>query len=292
MLNAVKEHWGKESLESLRMECRIRAKDKSERWILIRAVNIHDQSGRLYHVTIMAEDITEMKNAEKTIYDSEAKLRYLSTKLLETQEDERRRLATELHDNFGPSLAAVKFAIEQVKNTIGDHVNLQIKNTLTTAINQVKSIAKQTSHLQMDLRPSMLDELGLLDTIDWFCTEYQNIYSHIKVDLQLKITEGIIQDSLKIVIFRILQEALNNVAKHSQANKVTITFVRENDELRLSIEDNGNGFDPESILQKRRAKGGFGLVSMNERAEFSKGNFTLQTAPGEGVAVSVSWPLS
>jgi signal transduction histidine kinase len=138
----------------------------------------------------------------------------------------------------------------------------------------------------MNLRPALLDDLGLLPTIGWFVREYQTTYPSIRVEKQTEIEETQLPDPLKAVIYRILQEAMNNIAKHSKANLVSIFLMRKKDDrIELVIEDNGIGFDMESV------KRGLGLGSMRERAELSVGSFDIKSVEGRGTVIRASWPI-
>lgn len=138
----------------------------------------------------------------------------------------------------------------------------------------------------MNLRPALLGDLGLLPTIGWFVRDYQKTYPHIRVEKQTEIEETQMPDPLKPVIYRILQEAMNNIAKHSKANRVSISLMRKRgDRIELVIEDNGIGFDTESV------KKGLGLGSMRERAELSGGLFDNESVKGKGTVIRASWPI-
>jgi signal transduction histidine kinase len=136
-----------------------------------------------------------------------------------------------------------------------------------------------------DLRPSVLDDLGIVPAMNWFCREYQKTYSHICVEKQIDVSENDVNDSLKTAIFRVSQEAMNNVAKHSKATAVDLGLRKENGEIELTIRDNGQGFNPETTRK------GLGLSTMRERVELSGGTFDLQSAIGKGTLIHVSWPL-
>ena len=137
----------------------------------------------------------------------------------------------------------------------------------------------------MDLRPTVLDDLGILATIGWFTREFQKVYSHISVERQISVEENEIPDSLKTALFRVMQEAMNNVAKHSKANLIRFILKKAKDEVALSIEDNGEGFDPENIKQ------GLGLTSMRERTELSGGTFEIESTVGKGTIIRASWAI-
>jgi signal transduction histidine kinase len=151
---------------------------------------------------------------------------------------------------------------------------------LHDAIDEVRSIS-------MGLRPSMLDDLGLVVTIGWFCRESQSLYPTIRIKKRVGIEESEIPDALKIVIFRVLQEALNNIGKHAGASTVSVELERTGGTLMLRIEDDGRGISPEVF----RVSKGLGLSSMKERAKLSSGRFTVDTRYGTGTVVKVVWPL-
>jgi len=143
-----------------------------------------------------------------------------------------------------------------------------------------------------ELRPSLLDDLGIMATISWQCREFQNIYRHIRIEKNLTVSEEDIPDDLKIVIFRILQEAMNNSAKHSEADRIILSLHRPNATLQLSIEDNGMGFDYQTALSNMNVTSGLGLIGMRERTELSFGVFKLVSNTNEGTRVMASWQIS
>jgi signal transduction histidine kinase len=140
--------------------------------------------------------------------------------------------------------------------------------------------------MQQDLRPSMLDDLGLLTTIGWLCRKFGEAHSDIRIDRNINIEEREVPASLKLVIFRILQEALNNVAKHSKASLVRLCLNKVGKGIELTISDNGRGFDVGET-----PRNGLGIVSMRERAELSNGSFAIESVEGKGTTVRVTWAL-
>ena len=228
------------------------------------------------------------RSVQRALEESREEWRFLSTRLLESQEEERRRLAAELHDNIAPFLGSVKFGLETIiakqKEGPGE------KEMLLTVVGMVKSIAGQLEHIRHALRPSMLDDLGFIESMDWYCGEFEEIYRHIRVKSSVLASERNIPEHLKIVLFRILQEALNNVAKHSEASLVHLSLISEADTFRLVIEDNGKGFESAALKRRRERIGrGFGLVSMQERVEATGGRFDLATSAGRGVRIEACW---
>ncbi len=236
-------------------------------------------------------DITERKRAERALQESEEQLRFLSSQLLKAQENERKRIAQELHDGIGQILSAIKFGVEDTLNRLGKNASLEAVDELEVVIPVIQNGMEEVRRICLDLRPSILDDLGILATISWFCREFQMIYSNIHIEQQIDIQEEEVPEMLKIVIYRIVQEALNNIAKHSKANQVSLTLKRSNHTIKLCVEDNGLGFDLVDARSKDNSKRGLGLASMKERTEFSGGSFAIKSLPGKGSAISASWSL-
>jgi signal transduction histidine kinase len=140
----------------------------------------------------------------------------------------------------------------------------------------------------MALRPTTLDDLGLLATIAWFTREFQITYPHMEVDRLVEVEEFEVPESLKTNIFRILQEAMNNAAKYSEASRITVVLRQVLGDLQLMVGDNGVGFNP-SETRRHALGGGFGLASMRERAELFGGSLILTSSPGEGTMVIARW---
>jgi signal transduction histidine kinase len=138
----------------------------------------------------------------------------------------------------------------------------------------------------------MLDDLGLLPTLSWFCRRFQTLYSGIGVNKEVTIEESEVPPPLKIVVFRITQEALNNVAKHSKANTVRLCLRKKIEgRMELVVEDNGQGIDLEKIFKPKTASRGLGLTNMRERTELSGGSFVIESTLGKGTTVRASWPI-
>jgi signal transduction histidine kinase len=131
-----------------------------------------------------------------------------------------------------------------------------------------------------------------LETMVDFCERYQSTYTSIKTDLQIKTTEPEIPEYLKVPIFRIFQEAMNNAAKHSNASRILVSIQRNADKLELAIKDDGTGFELADVLAANGHGRGLGLSTMQERAELSGGSLSFSTAPGDGTTVLASWTLS
>jgi PAS domain S-box-containing protein len=258
-------------------------------WIQDRGQIICDEDGVVDYVSGAFFDVTHRKMAEEALRESEKELRLLSGQLLTAQEQERGRIARELHDGIGQSLSAIKFKIEDALGQMGKDVAESSVNSLNSLIPIIQSTVEEVRRITMDLRPSTLDDLGILATIGWFCREFQETYATVRIEKEIGLGESDIPESLKIVIYRVLQEALNNVAKHSGADSVTIFLTKRDNTLELTIEDNGCGFDLKEAFDLDGSKRGFGLGSMKERTELSGGSFSLESIRRKGTTVQASW---
>ena len=145
--------------------------------------------------------------------------------------------------------------------------------------------------MQGDLWPYVLDDIGLAATIDWYCREFGKNHSGLAIEMKNEITDRDVPSSAKIVIYRILQEALSNVAKHSQASRVTLRLMRKDHGIEFTVHDNGIGFDPEEAIAKRASWGGLGLLNIKARTELSGGSFGIESVKGKGTTVKASWPI-
>ena len=236
------------------------------------------------------ERTAEIVRAGEKLRRSEEELRLLSSQLLTAQETERRRIAGELHDGLGQTFSAIKFKLEEVRSGVGKGIGEADVRYLGSTISLIQHAVEEVRRITMDLRPSTLDDLGILATITWLSREFQKIYSTIKIEREINIDENDVPESLKIVIFRVLQETLNNAAKHSEADFVHLRLSKTDDSLELAVEDNGKGFKVEEALAVPSSERGFGLGSMRERTELSGGTFVIDSNKGKGTTVRASWP--
>jgi len=219
---------------------------------------------------------------------TERKLRHLSSQLLNAQERERKLVAQEIHDSIGGKLTAIKYTFERQLEQTGmnsgeeDVSSQELLSMLQEAIREVRRISTS-------LRPAVLDDLGILSAIQWQCREFQKVYSWLKIETRLEAKEQEIPESLKIVIYRVLQESLNNIARHSEAERVFITLEKRKTNLLFSVRDNGVGFDPKALEASPGHPRGLGLLGMRERVELSGGVFFVESVKDSGTTVQASW---
>ncbi len=234
-------------------------------------------------------DILERRRAEEALRESERQLRYLSAQLFRAQEEERTRVARQLRDSIGLSLNAIKYSLENTLRQVTQ--DDAAKESLNAVISMTQKPLEESRRIMADLRPSMLDDLGLIVTISWLCKRFREAHPQITLDTRIELEEDAISDHLKLVVFRVLQEALENVAKHSGASRVKLSLFRQGAEILLTVRDDGGGFDLKEALAGDESKRGLGLASMKERVMLSGGVFTLESMKGIGTTIHASWPM-
>ncbi|HET7832430.1 MAG TPA: sensor histidine kinase [Gallionella sp.] len=218
-------------------------------------------------------------------------LKRMSAQLLEIQESERRRIATDLHDGLGQSLTMIKHALDESALLLEKNESEEALKSLQHVRQRVRNALDELHAIALDLRPAMLDDLGILATLSWFFREFEADCHDVKVEKQFEVKESNIPASLKIVIFRIIQEATNNIVKHAHASRMRVVLRSTDNLLHLLVEDNGDGFDTFSDGKIRPLGKGLGLLTMAERAEHCGGRYTLESAMGQGTCIKVTWPL-
>jgi signal transduction histidine kinase len=212
----------------------------------------------------------------------------LFRRVVAAQEAERQRMARDLHDETGQSLTAIGMGLRGLAGKLGAH-NKEALNTLHKLETLTADSLKELQRLMTDLRPSHLDDLGLSAALRWYSTKIQEHSSlHIRVDIHGE--ECDLDDAMKITIFRIIQESLNNVIKHSQATHVNIHLHYEEKNVRISVFDNGVGFDRDQVQQRRTSRPSLGLAGMEERAALLGGTVIVQSRPGYGAEVEALIP--
>ncbi len=242
-------------------------------------------------VLVHMEDITKQKLAEKKLQCSEKDLRELTAQLFKAEENVNKYIAQELHDSIGQYLSSIKYIAEETINQIQTGHLEKGSHALETIISIIQTTIDEVSRISMGLRPSTLDDLGILATISWFCREYHRVYPNIDLEKKIEIEENDVPFTIKTPLFRILQESLNNVARHSQATKVQVDLVKTGSRVEMSITDNGIGFNvQEKITSCEDDRKGFGLVSMQERTKYSGGVFSIESAREKGTIIRASWP--
>lgn len=268
---------------SVAMERQVTLPDGRERtWLVSSAGLGPGPDGRRQAITLIV-DLTERKHAEAALTASAGRLRDLSLRLVEVQERERRTIARELHDEIGQALTGLDLVLE-IATRAPEH---GLRENLRTAQGYVRDLTSRVRNLSLDLRPSMLDDLGLIPALRWLFQRYTE-QTTIAVDFRSHNAERRFPPEIETAAYREIQEALTNVARHAGVPSVTVQLWGEPDRLLVQIEDAGSGFDVQAAINARRSTG---LESMRERAELLGGVLTLDSAPGQGTTIIVDLPL-
>lgn len=270
-------------------ESRRRTKDGEIIDVIISASAYRDENGVPRGMIVNLRDITPRKRAEEALGRSENQLRQLSSQLLSAQETERKRVASELHDGIGQALTGIRFGLANAISRTDEGVVTARVEPLEALIPVIQGAMEEVRRISMDLRPYILDDLGILATVTWCCRIFQSVHPNIRIEKEIGVQEGEVPESLKVVIFRVLQEALNNIAKHSGADVVNVSLLAGDGGIRLMVGDNGAGFDPERAFAGESLRRGFGLTSMKERVQLSGGTFSISTKPETGTAIEAHW---
>jgi PAS domain S-box-containing protein len=263
---------------------RIITKDGAVRWIRYSLQYIWDrQENRPVELIGAVQDVTEAKRAEAELQISTQRLSELSRRLLEVQEEERRRLAAELHDEIGQVLTGLKLTLEAAERLPGPAG----QNCVSKARQLVQDLMGQVRDLSMGLRPSLLDDLGLLPAVHWHLQRYtaqtgvQVTFSGAGVDRRFPV-------AVETAAYRIIQESLTNVARHAGVKSVAVQMEFADGRLAIAVKDEGAGFDPARFASGRDSSG---LAGMQERARWLGGRLTVESRPGAGTRLTAELPV-
>jgi len=212
----------------------------------------------------------------------------LFRRVVAAQESERRRIARDLHDETGQSLTAIGMGLRGLSGKLSGR-NKEALNILQKLETLTADSLKELQRLMTDLRPSHLDDLGLSAALRWYSTKIQE-HSSLQIRVDIHGEECDLDDAMKITVFRIIQESLNNIIKHSQATHVNIHLHFDEKNVRISVFDNGIGFDRDQVQQGRTSRPSLGLAGMEERAALLGGTVTVQSRPGYGTEIEALIP--
>lgn len=267
---------------------------------------LKDRNGRILGVSKIIRDISEQKRAqvllhqalgelEKKVQERTAELsqanrslRDLSDRLMQVQEDERSRLARDLHDEVGQLLTALKIDLQAIQHSANDQFP---GGALTDSLGLVDRLLSQVRTLALDLRPSILDDLGLVPALRWYANRQaqRNGWTlHLTIDGVI----GRIPGMIEVACFRVAQEALTNMAKYASAKTIELTLRRQAQEVILIIHDDGVGFDVAAARQRARDGESMGLFGMEARVRLAGGRLSIQSEAGRGTNLELHFPLA
>jgi signal transduction histidine kinase len=259
----------------------------------LRAGDLHTRTGlsqglgELDQLLMAFDDMAEaLEHRERERRQTEDALQRLSRRLLEAQENERRAIARELHDELGQALQALKINLQTAQRFPKESAQ-----RLADSIGIVDHTLQQVRNLSLDLRPSLLDDLGLVAALEWYVERQQQrtgIASHFTAappDLHA-------EPMVETACFRVAQEALTNVIRHAQAQNVWVELRQQGTELHLVVRDDGAGFDVRAARVRAAQGGSFGLLGMQERVELAGGRLDITATPGRGTEIYIRFPQS
>jgi PAS domain S-box-containing protein len=241
-------------------------------------------------VEALQEEITERLQAEEDLKVSEQRLRYLTSQLLTAQERERKRISLELHDDLGQSLIVLKMQMRAVERNLPPELR-DAKDGCSTALDYLVDIINNIRRISQNLRPSILEEMGLskalMILVDEFCKMQE-----VECARDMDDISNSFPAEAEIVIYRIFQETLTNIAKHAQATKIEMAIKKYDHHIHFSLKDNGTGFDVEHVSAGSATARGMGLGSMEERVRMLDGTLQLWSEEGKGTKISFILPIN
>jgi PAS domain S-box-containing protein len=230
-------------------------------------------------------DITERKRSRDALEQSEARLRSLTAGLLAAQEEERKRLSRDLHDDLNQRMAMLAVGVAELEAGLPDSAGA-IREHLLNLETSLKGVSNDLRRTAYQLHPSVLEHLGLAAALEAYCEDVSKL-GKIKARFKQHNVPEHIPEAAALCLYRVAQESLGNAVKHSGATRASVNLTGRENELILTISDTGRGFDP----SEARKKGGLGLVSMEERVRLAEGILAIRTRPGDGTHVTIRIPL-
>jgi signal transduction histidine kinase len=241
-------------------------------WLHFTAAPVKDSQGKIIAAVETLQDITEMKKAEERI-------KHLSRQIIDIQERERESISREIHDNVGQLLSALKMALSRVNKKIPDELSL-IKEQLSEILNLVNKTIQEIRALSHALHPPLIEDLGIVSALEELCQDFKS-YSEINITWDIEPIQNPLPSITKITIYRLFQEGLSNILKHSKATKAHLGLTSSGSRIHAVIEDNGIGFSVDTVLSPLQTKS-LGLISMRERVALIGGDLKIVSSPGEG----------
>lgn len=245
---------------------------------------------RLSRLPLCVKRALEEAEEKRIRIKAEEELRKAHQRLITVQEEERRCVARELHDSLGGCLMAIKFALENELDAAEKDHDSARQSRVEKVTAMVEEAFKETKRMQKQLSPPVLDDFGVVVAVQSLCREFQSWYPSIRIKPLLEIREEDVPENLKITIYRVLQEGLNNIAKHSEAGSARITLSRPDERIHLVLQDKGRGFDLRQYEESRTNFASMGITGMRERTRLSGGTFSILSTPGKGTTIRASWP--
>ena len=252
-------------------------------------VPIFRPDGQPSYISGVILDATEQKRLEEDIQEAQSALRALYVRLTTAQETERKRISHELHDGIGQLLTSLKRRLQDAVTLFGDGQTTAGVKSLKPLLPILQTAISDVRRISAKLHPPVLDDLGIVAMITWLCRDFSEVYREMRIETDISIEERDVPGPLKTAIYRIAQEALNNIVRHAGASLVRLRFHKSGKVIELIIEDNGSGFDTRKAQCNGQAREGLGLAFMEERVKMSSGTFTIASSKGIGTILRATW---
>jgi PAS domain S-box-containing protein len=266
-------------------EYRVQWPDGSVRWLNSKGAVLLDASGQPFRTTGVTLDITERKRAEEELATSRDEIRALAARLVTAQEEERRRLSREVHDQICQDLASI--AIELGRFAAKPPRREDAATAFRALQQRVVEAAQEAHHIALRLHSPVLDDLGLVSALGDLCRQFSERAPGIALNFKSCALPELVPSEVASCLVRVAQESLQNTAKHSYAKQGSVALNWQNRTIMLTITDDGIGFD----TQRTRVNGGLGLIGMEERARSVSGKLTIAAQPGSGTSITLEVPL-
>jgi signal transduction histidine kinase len=225
----------------------------------------------------------------RTLPNFDRRKRGFGHQVIRAQENERKRIASDLHDGLAQTLGVVKYSIETSLELLKRQNNDLDVSAFDIVIDQIKGALDEVRRISSNLSPSMLDDFGVMVALEWLCNELESNHPHLRAKHSICIDEGDIPDLIKIAIYRLVQEALNNASRHADAKVVEIKLETSVNGVELTVRDDGHGFDLDDARLHDSDRLGLGLRSMRERVEATGGSFEIESSPKKGTWIHALW---
>lgn len=261
---------------------------QDDRWFHTTVDPVFDEGGNLIRGVCIMTDITERKKAEASIGDYQLRLRSLASQLSLAEERERRRIATELHNSIGHALAILKIKSGALRESLP--LTPDSARPLDEIGELIEQMIRDTRSLTFDLSPPILYELGLEAAMEWLAEQIQEQYG-ILTDFEDDEQPKPLDEDVRVLLFQAVRELLFNIAKHSQARSARVSIRREDNDIRITVEDDGIGFDTSKIDSHICITGGFGLFNLRERLDYLGGYLEIESEPSHGTQATIVAPL-
>jgi PAS domain S-box-containing protein len=271
-------------------EIHYRHKNCSTFWGQFRVWKVRGEKGRPLYLEGCVEDITQRKQAEKSLRESENRLRFLSSRLLAAQENESRRISLEIHDNLAQNMAVLKLQLAAIAGRLRRDQG-KLKAECQNILKFVDRIIESMRNLSRDLSPSIIEDLKLCATLQWMLYDFEK-QSDIALSLEMTGVDDLFSSADQIIIYRIFQEVLNNIRKHAEARHVAVEVRKTGGQVVFQIQDDGRGFDTQENWQRHVADRGLGLAAMDERARMLGGTLVITSQRGRGTCLALTIPVA